>query len=129
MTVRRMLLPAGVGTGLLAAVLLTHPQVTGPGLCPVALFTGHACPGCGMTRAAAALFHGDVGLMWTLHPMAPVLIVLGTVALAWWAAWRAGVTSARPGSRSASVLAVTTVALVGVWAVRLASGTLPAVSG
>lgn len=129
MTLRRALLPTGTGIGLLAVVLLTDPTGTGPGLCPVALFTGHACPGCGLTRATSALLRGDVDGMWTLHPMAPVMLVLAGTALVWWTAWRTGLTGARPASRSAAVLAVTTLALVGIWSVRLASGTLPAVSG
>ena len=40
---------------LLLAFLAWKPAATGPTICPFALATGHACPLCGGTRAAAAL--------------------------------------------------------------------------
>jgi hypothetical protein len=47
--------------------------------CPIYALTGWQCPGCGMTRAVAALLHGRLfeALHW--NPLAPVILVL----LAW----------------------------------------------
>lgn len=38
--------------------------------------TGLYCPGCGMTRAAHALVHGDLRQMLAMNPLLPVLIVM-----------------------------------------------------
>jgi Protein of unknown function (DUF2752) len=51
--------------------------------CPVLALTGWQCPGCGMTRAFAALLHGHWAMSWQYNPLAllllPVLAVyLGT---------------------------------------------------
>jgi hypothetical protein len=42
-------------------------------MCPVAIVTGHPCPGCGLTRATLALLHGDLHEAMHLHPLAPVV--------------------------------------------------------
>jgi len=61
----------------------------GPSLCPFKLLTGLPCPGCGMTRSAVALLHGDVMTSAYFHPLG-VPMVLALVALAvldgriWW---------------------------------------------
>jgi hypothetical protein len=49
--------------------------------CPIYALTGWQCPGCGMTRALAALLHGRMvdALHW--NPLAPFLVA----ALAVWA--------------------------------------------
>ncbi|MBK6516319.1 MAG: DUF2752 domain-containing protein [Polyangiaceae bacterium] len=47
-------------------------------LCPTAIISGMPCPGCGMTRAALALAHGDVHRACSLNPLA--LGVIPTVA-------------------------------------------------
>lgn len=36
--------------------------------CAFRTFTGLACPGCGLTRAAHALLHGDLALAFSLNP-------------------------------------------------------------
>jgi len=52
------------------------PVVLGISSCPVAQFLHAPCPGCGMTRALALLFHGDVGASLAMHPLAlPTLLV------------------------------------------------------
>ena len=49
----------------------------GPTICPFALTTGMACPGCGMTRAAAQLLRGDLGAAMTLPGIAGFILTMG----------------------------------------------------
>jgi hypothetical protein len=44
--------------------------------CPILLATGVPCPGCGVTRASAALLKGDWRNMASLHIFAPVLLAV-----------------------------------------------------
>jgi hypothetical protein len=57
-------------------------------LCPTAIISGMPCPGCGMTRAALALAHGDVHRACSLNPLA--LGVIPTVPR--WSRWRSPAT-------------------------------------
>ena len=45
--------------------------------CVFAKTTGLPCPGCGMTRAIAALLHGKWKEALRFHPMSPAFLVLG----------------------------------------------------
>ena len=45
--------------------------------CLFARITGLPCPGCGMTRAVAALLHGEWSLGLAYHPFAPAFMILG----------------------------------------------------
>jgi len=47
-----------------------------PELCPIHRLLGVDCPGCGMGRALAHLTKGELGTAVTLHPFAPVLLLL-----------------------------------------------------
>jgi hypothetical protein len=96
-------------------------------MCPIALLTGTACPGCGMTRAVVALVQGDLRSSWDAHPLAAVVVGATLVFLGQWGAAPRG-RIARLSTKQAAVAgAVTGVALMVVWSVRYASGTLPAV--
>jgi len=81
------------------------------------------CPGCGMTRAFAALAKGDWPAAVALHPLAPVVaaeLVLG------WAGW--GIALASPRVRPVRIdglLLANLAALVALWLGRVATGTLP----
>jgi hypothetical protein len=44
--------------------------------CPLYRLTGFACPGCGMTRAFHALFHGDILTALDFNALVPVFAVL-----------------------------------------------------
>ena len=94
--------------------------------CPLALFAGIPCPGCGLTRATIALFHGDLGAALRFHPLVLVLTPLFGAAMlkalvdyvrgaelvstpAWWT------------GRVVTLLATALlVAVVGVWLLRFA---------
>lgn len=67
-------LPALAG----AAAIVTAASL--PVLCPFRLCTGHACPGCGLSRSIGALVRGDVALSWRYHPLAIVVLVQVAVA-------------------------------------------------
>lgn len=112
--------------GVLGLALLT-PSDDGPTICPIALCTGTACPGCGMTRAASTLIRGDLGGAISYHPLVPLILAQLVVGWIWFVLQRAGLV--RPaGNRTITItLAVTAVALVSVWIARLVTGTLPPV--
>jgi hypothetical protein len=99
----------------------------GPTLCPFAICTGMACPGCGMTRAAAQLLRGDFGAAMTFHPLAPLIALQLVAVWVWYLLHRAG--RANPVSNRVLnvMLIATSLALLGVWLARILSGTLPAV--
>lgn len=44
--------------------------------CPWALLLGVPCPGCGLSRAAALLLHGQLEGALQLHPLSPLLVPL-----------------------------------------------------
>lgn len=56
----------------LIAAVYASAAVAGWG-CPVQRLTGIGCPGCGLSRAAAALVRGDFAGALRLHPMVYVL--------------------------------------------------------
>ena len=113
-----------VGVVLLAVL---SPADDGPTICPFALCTGTACPGCGMTRAASHLVRGDLGTALSYHPLVPLLALATTGGWAWFLARAAG--KVRPMSSKALnlILIGSGIALVAVWVIRLAAGTLPSV--
>ncbi len=100
---------------------------TGPTLCPFALVTGMACPGCGLTRAAASLAQGDLVAAVTYHPL---VLVAATWMAGWW-----GVAAARRWGRPITVdqrvverlLRVTAGAFALTWVVRITTDSLPPV--
>lgn len=123
---RRRLFLAGPPLGLLLLAVISLPD-DGPTLCPFALCTGTACPGCGMTRAASALLRGDFDIAVAYHPLVPLVLAQALVAWGWYVLRQRGrVGAPRRGLVNAALMA-TAVALIGVWLFRLASGTLPVV--
>ncbi len=113
-----------IGVALLA---LFTPTDDGATFCPFALCTGMACPGCGMTRAASNLIRGDIGAAITYHPLIPLVAAQLLGGWVWFMLRRSG--RVGPMSQKTLNLALfgTAVALLAVWAIRIASGTLPAV--
>jgi len=45
-------------------------------LCPMAVFVGIPCPGCGMTRATLAALHGDFAASFHFHPLGMIIVPL-----------------------------------------------------
>ncbi|HUG08314.1 MAG TPA: DUF2752 domain-containing protein [Acidimicrobiia bacterium] len=114
----------------LAAVgMLTLAQgfEDGPTVCPFALATGMACPGCGMTRAAGQLLRGDFAAAIAYHPLVPAVALLATVGWAWFVLRRTGQVQPMSNRMLNGVLMVLLIALIAVWVTRLATGSLPPV--
>ncbi len=124
--VREKLLP--VAPLLLIGALVAVPVAgDGPTVCPWALCTGTACPGCGLTRAAANLLRGDMATAMTYHPLVPLIAAQALLAWGYVMGRRLGVVPAL-GQRTIQILlAGTAVLLVAVWVIRLTTGTLPPV--
>ena len=121
----RLLLAAPLAViGLLAAV---RPADDGVTICPFALCTGMACPGCGMTRAASHLIRGDLDTALGYHPLVPLIALLSFGGWAWYMLRRSGRVQPLPTRWLNAILIVTGIMLLGVWAARLLSGTLPPV--
>ncbi len=121
----RLLLAAPV---LGALFLLTvHPGEDGVTICPFALATGMACPGCGMTRAASLLMRGDLDGALTFHPLIPLIATQIAAGWVWFLLRRRGKVGPMPPRVLSAVLIGTGVILIAVWAVRWANGDLPPV--
>jgi hypothetical protein len=115
--------PAAV-IGLLA--LLT-PSDDGPTVCPFALCTGVACPGCGMTRAASHLIRGDLPTALTYHPLVPLVALFSIGGWVWYLLRRSGRVRPMPRGWLNTFLIAGAVMLLGVWIARAVTGTLPPV--
>jgi hypothetical protein len=113
-----------IGAGVLA---VWNPADGGPTVCLFARCTGMACPGCGATRAVAALVRADWSTAWSYHPLGGLLAVQAAVAWVWWMGVRAG-RWRPPSPRLLTVtLGLTAGVLMAVWGLRWAAGTLPPV--
>lgn len=123
---RDRLIIAAPFLGILA-LMLVAPSDDGLTVCPFALCTGTACPGCGLTRAAGTLLRGDVGGALTYHPLVPLIAVQLIGGWVWFLMQRSGRLQPPRGRTVTVILSVTLAALLAVWLVRLATGSLPAV--
>lgn len=114
---KRVLLVALILSPLFAAVLIDMP------MCPTAAIFGIPCPGCGLTRATLALFHGDLGGALRYHPLVflatPMYFgVIGSIAFGY---VRGGIEKIPTGrlTKLISALAVVTFfLLMGIWLAR-----------
>lgn len=116
-----------LGPFALALLLAWTPTDDGPTICPFALLTGHACPGCGMTRALAYLVRGDFDRALLYHPLAPVLTLVGIAGLVWLMGRRRGSWPSLSVKTINVALSIAGALLLGVWLTRIATGTLPPV--
>jgi hypothetical protein len=113
---------------IVVGALVAAPAVEdGPTICPFALFTGTACPGCGMTRAASRLVRGDLETALNFHPLVPAIGLLAITGWTWFMLRRSGKVQPLSDRLLNGVLIATAIALVAVWIVRLVTKTLPAV--
>ncbi|MEZ5341661.1 MAG: DUF2752 domain-containing protein [Acidimicrobiales bacterium] len=113
--------------GAVAGVVLMSAALSSPALCPYRVCTGHACPGCGLTRSALALARGNVGESWRFHPLlVPILIQVAVLFVVRRRGWHPG----SPNASQASLVAFTLLAagnavmLFGVWVLRWRLGLL-----
>lgn len=110
------------------AVLFAAPAFEdSPTVCPFALTTGVACPGCGMTRAASMLIRGDFISAMTFHPLVPLLALLGVGGWAWFGLRKRGMVQPMSGRLVNGILISLVAALLIVWVARLVAGDLPPV--
>ena len=112
----------------LAALGLRVWTPTDDGATTVCVFrrcTSTACPGCGLTRGIAHVVRGDFAAAWHNHPLAILITVEAVVAAAlFWFTSRGRIRFdwLRLGTLW---LAAHIPLLIGVWAVRIVTGTLP----
>lgn len=112
---------------MIGLLVLVRPGDEGPTVCPFALCTGMACPGCGMTRAASHLIRGDLHTALTYHPLVPLIAILSVGGWAWYLLRRSGRVQPLPTRWVNRILIGIGIMLLGVWVARLLSGTLPPV--
>jgi len=91
--------------------------------CPIALFTRHPCPGCGLTRATIAAMHGDFVGSFHHHPLALIMAPL----LAWFLVRNAygyvargkwGEVDEKRGKLLDVLLIIVAFAMIAVWLAR-----------
>lgn len=121
---RLVLLSPAVVVAILAAAPISEDGLT---ICPVALFTGTACPGCGMTRAASRLIRGDLGAAMSFHPLVPAIVIVALGGWVWFLLRRSGRVQPLSNRALNGILIATVAGLLGVWLARLVTGTLPPV--
>ena len=111
----------------LGLMTMASPSDDGPTICPVALLTGVACPGCGMSRAMAWLLRGDVERAVVYHPLAPIVLLIGLLAVGWVLGRRLrGWKAPSPVLTSGGLIGLGLL-LMTVWVARLVTGNLPPV--
>jgi hypothetical protein len=111
----------------IALLALFTPSDDGPTVCPFALTTGTACPGCGLTRAASYLVKGDFGMAFLYHPLVPLIALQLAGAWGWYLLRRKEWVQPLSQKTLNTVLIGTAIAFLAVWAIRFASGALPPV--
>jgi hypothetical protein len=112
---------------VVAAAALAHADVEGGfTICMLRRLLDLPCPGCGMTRAFAALARGDLRAALGFHPWAPVVVAeAGTAWLLWGAALAGAAPAAFRRLEPRGLVAANLIALAALWLGRLATGTLP----
>jgi hypothetical protein len=91
--------------------------------CPLAKGLGIPCPGCGLSRAIAALLRGDWQASFASHALAPVILI-ALVLLAFATLLPEGPSSALAArveafERRTGLAAIFSISLLGYWLVRL----------
>lgn len=111
----------------IGVLALTQGIEEGPTICPFALGTGIACPGCGMTRAASWMLRGDFSSALAYHPLLPAIALLALGGWIWFLLRKTGRVQPMSNRLLNGVLIATLVALLAVWVARLVTGSLPPV--
>lgn len=113
-----------IGVALLAVIA---PSDDGPTVCPFALCTGMACPGCGMTRAFSQIVRGNFGEAMAYHPLAPLIGLQLLFAWVWFGLRRKNVVGPMSQRTLNVVLIGSAAALLLLWVGRIVMGALPSV--
>ena len=116
---------ASLGAAIALGLAFFVDPENAPVVCLFRRGSGLACPGCGLTRAASHLLHGDLMASLRLHPFA-VLVAVEVAAV--WAIVGYRVHRGLPiglPRRSEDWALAHAVALLALWLGRLASGTGP----
>jgi hypothetical protein len=115
-----------IGLGAWAVLATwTPPGDPDATLCLFRRVTGIGCAGCGLTRALALLAKGQWSAAVAVHPLAPVLAIQAA------SAWLFGLAVIERRLRAPSLrwvngwLVANAAALLAIWVLRLATGTLP----
>jgi hypothetical protein len=80
-----------------------------------------------MTRAASHLLRGNFDVAFGYHPLVPIIALQGLGGWVWYMLRRKGKVGPMKHRTMNIVLIGTAVALLAVWAVRIATGSLPSV--
>jgi len=122
-TVARVIHPATRRGRALHVAALVSPLIVasacGVSVCPWALTMGTPCPGCGMTRAAIALAHGDVSTALALNPSALLTVPVSAAIVVFLVAsyvYDGRSRANAPAPRTAAI--ATMIVLYGVWLAR-----------
>ena len=117
-------IPIGVVAVTATVLAAWTPSDDGPGLCPIRLCTGVACPGCGLTRATSRLLRGDLSGALVYHPLVLLAVAEVVAAAVLWPLLQSG--RIKLDIRLLNVVLIANgVLLVGVWMLRATNGTLP----
>jgi hypothetical protein len=112
---------------VIGSLAVLSPSDDGPTVCPFALCTGMACPGCGMTRAASHLIRGNLTTALSYHPLIPLVAAMSVAGWVGYLLRRTGRVRPLPARWVNAVSIATGVMLLGVWIARALTGTLPPV--
>jgi hypothetical protein len=80
-----------------------------------------------MTRAASQILRGNFDMALTYHPLVPIVVIQLLGAWVWFLLRRSGKVKPMSNRTLNIVLIGTGVALLAVWVLRMATGTLPSV--
>ena len=94
-----------------------------PELCFARRWTGHGCPGCGMTRSFISLMHGDFASAWSYNPSGPLLFAMMATQIPFRSVqlWRIrrGLPEWNTGWTAQVLLGILAVLMIGQWALRM----------
>lgn len=104
----------------------THKVATHEVGCPFLAITGLWCPGCGSSRAANLVLHGDLAGSFQYHPfVVPVIVLFAYLWVGWWLRSRGSPRSGRwrrPSELPRMIPFALAAAFVVLWVLRNVPG-------
>jgi hypothetical protein len=110
-----------------AASLLLPTSGLGISTCAFRNTFGIPCPGCGLTRSFCAVSHGQLGTAFRSHPLGAIIYAAMLIYMLKWtieALLRRRLLAQLEDRASVPVLWTLIFSLIGVWILRLATGSL-----